>query len=119
MYLFLNLIFADGELIAVTGDSRYELPIVAGSLVNAEFGAVSGPAAEVVHTAGGPAPSFVDAQPAGSAGAVTPSKFWTVPFGDPRTKLRFAAGCAPIELATTIETETVSPQAALPGMANG
>ena len=71
----MNLTCEFAELTANTGDSRYELPIVAGSLVNAELGALFGPVALVVQSAGGPAPSLVDAHPAGSAGAVTPSKF--------------------------------------------
>ena len=46
-----------------------------GSSTNATFGGVSGPELEVTQSGAGPEP-FVAVQPAGSAGAVTASKFW-------------------------------------------
>jgi hypothetical protein len=50
------------------------LPTAAGSGAKASFGAVSGVVVDVTH--GDSAPVDAVVQPAGSAGAVTPSKLW-------------------------------------------
>jgi len=61
---------------------------VVGSLTNASFGAVFGDVVEVTHRV---VPEAFDAtQPAGKAGAVTPSKFSVnevVVFSTPRVKV--------------------------------
>jgi hypothetical protein len=69
--------------IAMVGVTNSELETVVMSVTNASFGAVSGVVAEVTH--GGKVPTVVVAvQPAGRAGAVTPSKFCVAPVtGDP------------------------------------
>jgi hypothetical protein len=59
--------------IAIAGEINSVLPTDAGSGANASFGAVSGVVVEVTH--GDSAPVAVVVQPAGNAGAVTPSKF--------------------------------------------
>jgi hypothetical protein len=61
---------------------------VVGSLTNAQFGALLGDVAEVTHRV---VPEALDAtQPAGKAGAVTPSKFSVnvvVVFSTPKVKV--------------------------------
>ena len=59
---------------AMEGVSRYLSLTVAGSSTNASLGAVSGVVVEVTQSGAGPAP-LVATQPAGRAGATTPSKF--------------------------------------------
>ncbi len=71
------------EDIAIEGEVRVLLVIEAGSPVYTAFGAVS---AEVVRVAQNPAGELT--QLAGSAGAVTVSKFWLKPItGFPSTVL--------------------------------
>src|SRR3954462_3971747 len=57
----------------ITGESNLLSPAVVEPAENAEFGAVSLADALVTHNAGFPVLAVT--QPAGSAGAVTPSKF--------------------------------------------
>ena len=64
----------------MVGDSRRLSLTTAGSSTNAEFGAESAggvgtPEFEVTHNGTGGPTAFVAVHPAGSAGAVTPSKF--------------------------------------------
>src|SRR5262245_1302001 len=59
----------------MSGVTRYVSETVAGSLMNASLGAVSGVVVEVAQ-ASAPAPDTL-VHPAGSAGAATPSKFST------------------------------------------
>ena len=58
----------------MVGVSRRLSLTVAGSSTNASLGAVSGVVVEVTHSGAAPA-ALVATQPAGKAGAVTPSKF--------------------------------------------
>jgi hypothetical protein len=65
----------DTELMAMPGVSRTLSLIPFWSGMNASFGGVSGVKVEVTHRTPLPGTGFVATQPAGSAGAVTPSKF--------------------------------------------
>src|SRR5436190_5656898 len=67
-------------MIATDGVSRSLSLIIAGSSTNASFGTVSGVTFEVTQSGGWPW-ALVANQPAGSAGAVTPSKFSENPHG--------------------------------------
>ena len=58
----------------MVGESNSFTPTVAGSGEKAEFGAVSRAEVEVTQADWAPLAEVV--QPAGNAGAVTPSKFW-------------------------------------------
>src|SRR5437762_1821057 len=60
---------------AIGGVSRYLSLTTAGSLTKASFGAVSGVVVEVTHSIPSGFIPLVATQPAGSAGATTPSKF--------------------------------------------
>src|SRR5438132_13214264 len=75
--LLRKLIWADAEVMAKPGVSRYLSLIPFWSGMNASLGAVSGVMVEVTHMVGSGIPTvpFVATHPAGSAGAVTPSKF--------------------------------------------
>src|SRR5678815_1755242 len=72
LFLKLNLLLVDET--AKLGLTNDDILMVAGSLANAEFGAELGPVVLVVHVISVPL-SCVVVQPAGRAGAVTPSKF--------------------------------------------
>jgi hypothetical protein len=63
--------------IAISGETRRLSVTNAGSSTKAVFGAESDDAVVVTHSGAGPA-AFVAVQPAGRAGAVTPSKFWLI-----------------------------------------
>src|ERR1700681_3914987 len=65
---------AEGVLITMFGVLRYLSLIPSWSGMKASLGAVSGVTTEVTHRVGSPE-AFVATQPAGRAGAVTPSKF--------------------------------------------
>src|SRR5580765_1246883 len=69
-----NESFADADAMLTTGETRTSSETVAPSAPRAEFGAVSLDALDVTHTV--PVPVCELVQPLGSAGAVTPSKFW-------------------------------------------
>ena len=73
MKLFLKLNDPPPADIVYAGETSSVSPTVAGSGANAAFGAVSGVVVDVTH--GTSAPVAVLVHPAGSAGAVTPSKF--------------------------------------------
>ena len=60
---------------AIGGVSRYLSLTTAGSLTKASFGAVSGVVVEVTHRIPSGSIPLVATQPAGRAGATTPSKF--------------------------------------------
>jgi hypothetical protein len=74
MYLFLNFTCAFGELIAIVGDSSDEILVNEGSPAKTEFGDELGPAVVVAQVIPVVPSSCVIVQPAGKAGAVTPSK---------------------------------------------
>jgi hypothetical protein len=68
------------DTIGMVGESSRLSLTTPGLSTKAAFGGVSAagggmPELEVVHRGAGPG-AFVAVQPAGSAGAVTPSKFW-------------------------------------------
>src|ERR1043165_1703388 len=65
---------AAGDVITMLGVSRSLSDTAAGSSINASLGAVSGVVVDVTHS-GAPPIALVATQPAGNAGAVTPSKF--------------------------------------------
>ena len=69
-----KLTWAAAELIAIFGVSRRLSVTTAGSSIKASLGAVSGVVVEVTHR-GAPPAALLATQPAGNAGAVTPSKF--------------------------------------------
>src|SRR4051812_6783298 len=68
---------AVGDVIGIGGETRSSSDTVAPSAPSAEFGADELLAAEVPHKV--PVPVMVLVQPAGSAGAVTPSKLSVAP----------------------------------------
>src|SRR5438105_6767064 len=76
-----QLTWAAAELIAMFGVSRRLSLTTAGSFTKASFGAVSGVVVEVTHKIPSGFIALAATQPAGKAGAVTPSKlsFNTVP----------------------------------------
>src|SRR6266446_8045500 len=77
--LFRKLNVAEAEVTVIFRLSRYLSLIPFWSGMNASLGAVSGVTVEVTHMVGSGIPTvpFVATHPAGSAGAVTPSKFST------------------------------------------
>jgi hypothetical protein len=71
------------------GVSRRLSLTVAGSSIKASLGAVSGVVIDVTQSGAAPE-AFAATQPAGKAGAVTPSKFWekvVVVFSVPSVKV--------------------------------
>src|SRR6185436_8310570 len=72
--LFRKLNVAEAEVTIISRLSRYLSLIPSWSVTKTSLGAVSGPMVEVAHMSGSPEP-FDAVQPAGRAGAVTPSKF--------------------------------------------
>jgi hypothetical protein len=74
--LFLNANCVPAAGSAMTGETSSVKPTVAGSGAKAAFGALLGVVVDV--TQGDSEPLAVVVQPAGSAGAATPSKFWEV-----------------------------------------
>src|SRR5205814_2331391 len=75
--LFRKLNVAAAEVTLIFRVSRYLSLIPSWSGIKASLGAVSGLMVEVTHISGSGVPTvpFVATHPAGSAGAVTPSKF--------------------------------------------
>ena len=80
--LFRKLICAVAEVIAMFGVSRRLSLTVAGSSMNAALGAESGVVVEVTQSGAAPC-ALAATQPAGSAGAVTLSKFSDKAAGPP------------------------------------
>src|SRR5580765_517266 len=72
--LFRKLNVAVAEFTIMSRLSRYLSLIPSWSTTKTSLGGVSGPMVEVAHISGSPEP-FDAVQPAGRAGAVTPSKF--------------------------------------------
>ena len=79
-----KVICAEAELIEILGVSNSLSVTTFGSLINAVLGAVSGVVVDVSQSGAAPT-ALLATQPAGNAGAVTPSKFSfnTVAHGDP------------------------------------
>jgi len=81
LYLFLNVNCANGFEIGIIGESSRLSLTVAGSLMNAAFGAESAtgtgnPEFEVTQSIASGSTALAATQSTGSAGGVTPSKFW-------------------------------------------
>src|SRR5438132_8504580 len=73
--LLRKLMTAEADVIVMGRLSRTLSLIPSWSGMKASFGAVSGVTVEVTHMIPSPGSGFVATQPAGSAGATTPSKF--------------------------------------------
>ena len=69
-----KVICAEAELIEILGVSNSLSVTTFGSLINAVLGAVSGVVVDVSQSGAAPT-ALLATQPAGNAGAVTPSKF--------------------------------------------
>ena len=69
-----KVICAEAEVIEIFGVIKCLSVTTFGSSINAVFGGVSGVVVDVTHN-GAPPVAFDATQPAGNAGAVTPSKF--------------------------------------------
>ncbi len=103
----------------VAGIVRSAALTFVASFAKALFGAESDPLADVTQLINVPL-LWVFVHPAGSVGAVTPSKFWVAPTtGFPIVRLKFTGACGPTELVKVSTTTRLLPHGVAAGTVNG